>query len=336
MKFFDNFWQSFEQLNSLKAFTNCYFGKHYLKFCFSDFWPFEQIQSALALNTAITNNSDWKIFCVTENEFNFLPIANGFNRDKHGKLEIKDENILAIYDSLNNIFRIYDFKNKYAAIICGNNHKFNEWEIHSPLKEFFHVWAIKNNALLVHSGVVSENGLAALIPGAGGSGKSTTVLSCLQNNMQTTGDDYNLIYKNGEDYFISTLYSNVKLKSDAKISLDIVTNWPKISLDYAAKNIYFPPASSNIWDIKNPKLNGILCPQISSSKSENECKITNIDGTGLINKLAISSIMQTPYFSQEYLSMVVELAKKVRIASLNLTHDINTNYKAIKLWLKSQ
>ncbi|HCR86241.1 MAG TPA: hypothetical protein DIV86_06145 [Alphaproteobacteria bacterium] len=339
MSSLDNLWQVCNGQNNFNKFSIALFDQHFLDFYFSPAWSIEKIKRALALNLSENNpnNNCWKIYSLTIREFDFTNYVNSCNRDQHGKLDLKnDEQIVAFYDSLNKVFRVYDFVNKRAVIIIQEDYIFNEWELHSPLREFFHIWALKNNALLIHSGIVSKNGVAILLPGAGGSGKSTTTISCLQHNLQTTGDDYNLIFKTEASFKVCTLYSNVKLKNPKpqrkSFDFPIMQGWESENLEYAEKTIFYPPLNSTIWDKSNPKLTGILCPYIASPQPV-QPEIITMKSVELINRLAVSSIMQSPFMAKEYLAMSVALAKQMKIAYLHLSTDIKANVECIEEWL---
>jgi hypothetical protein len=337
MQFLDNLWKECSNNKKLDKFSICLFKQHYIELYFSSVWPLDKLKLALGLNIADGNKAGWKVYSITKNEFDFSPYVDLFNRDQQGKLYFKDNaDVAAFYDSLHDVFRVYDFSNKRAAVIYPSNPEFNEWEIHSPLREFFHIWALKNNALLIHSGIVSSGGKAVLLPGAGGSGKSTTTLSCLSNDMQTTGDDYNLIFNDNGVIRAYPLYGNVKLKipkpGQHVFDLPIINGWQSETLSYAQKKIYFPPTDSKIWDKTYPELVGILCPMIPSIEAAH-ASITHIKMVELINRLSISSIMQSPFMAKEYLAMSVLLAKHVKIAYLNLSKDLNENVKCIKKWI---
>ncbi len=340
MIFPDELWSVCDK-KSFEGFSIRLIDRHSFNLHFSPAWPAQDIKHALTLNLCsdAAMHGAWNIYCITTNEFDITPILNSYNRDQHGKLDMNgDTEIVAFYDSLNHIFRIYDLTKKYAAIIYPSNPSFNEWDIHSPLREFFHIWALRNNALLIHSGIVSEDGVAVLMPGAGGSGKSTTVISCLQENMTTTGDDYNLVYNDDGVFRVCPIYNNLKLKTAKanrpSFSFPVTQNWESKNLSYAEKIIYYPQANSHIWDRSGPKISGILCPDIAKS-SACEPAIIPVKYTGLINRLAVSSIMQSPFMAKEYLAMSMLLAKQSRIAGISLSTDTKANAECIRSWLRS-
>lgn len=336
LRIFDDVWLSCQNnYGNFEKFSLCIFNKFHFNFHLSQQWPFEKIKNALAINLCATPvPDDWNVYALTTQQCDISAYINNFPRDQYGMLGgFEGAGIYACYDSFNHIFRIYDFAAKKAAVIHRHGNAFSEWEQHSPLRDFWHLWALHNNALLIHSGVICDGGKAVLLPGAGGSGKSTTVLSCLQNGLKTTGDDYNLLFDDGEGFCAAPLYGNIKTKNSASRLFDfqIMSTWEREAVSYAEKTIYYPPAKADIWDVSGVKLVGILCPNITAN---NMAGIGNIKPVELINKLAVSSIMQSPFMAQQYLAKAGEFARKMKVANLNLSPNPNDNAACIRKWLK--
>jgi hypothetical protein len=64
------------------------------------------------------------------------------------------------------------------------------WVLAAPLRSILHWWMEMNNRQLVHAAAVGYGGRGVLLPGRGGSGKSSTSLTCLQNGFDFVSDDY--------------------------------------------------------------------------------------------------------------------------------------------------
>lgn len=303
-------------------------------------WP-NGIQNALALNHSIAHvaANDWHVYALSGIDDDITKEIAAYDRNQHGKLQLHDPNILAAYDATNHIFRLYDLDKKYAVIITPPDHTFLPWDIHSPFREFFHLFALHHGGMLIHSGTVTHNKKCILLPGAGGTGKSTTVLSCLQAGMQTTGDDYNLIFPRDNGYIAVALYANLKIKhpSDGTVPMEfsVTKNWHHIAIEQAAKTLYRPAPDSPIWDKHQPTLVGILCPEIPDISSLKP-SLLPMRHSALLQRLAISSIMQSPLMAQRYLSAAALLAKKLPCAIVSLSSDVQANAMALKTWLAAK
>lgn len=67
------------------------------------------------------------------------------------------------------------------------------WEMASPLRGLFQLWARGQCLLLLHAGAVGRQDRGVLIVGPSGSGKSTTALACLAFGMTYISDDLTLV-----------------------------------------------------------------------------------------------------------------------------------------------
>jgi GT2 family glycosyltransferase len=87
------------------------------------------------------------------------------------------------------------------------------WVHASPLKTLFHWWMEKNGCHIIHAAAVATDAGAVLLTGEGGSGKSTTALSCLQSGFYYLSDDF-MIARLEPRATAYTLYSTAKLNQD--------------------------------------------------------------------------------------------------------------------------
>ena len=87
------------------------------------------------------------------------------------------------------------------------------WEGSFPLRTTFHWWTSTTRSLQpMHAGAVGLADGGVLIAGAGGAGKSTTSLACLDGGLLYAGDDYVLVDVDAPAVY--SLYSTAKLVPD--------------------------------------------------------------------------------------------------------------------------
>jgi hypothetical protein len=91
--------------------------------------------------------------------------------------------------------------------------KLPSYEISAPLRTILHWWMNHHGLQFVHSGAVGTSRGGVLLAGKGGTGKSTTALSCLNSDMLYVSDDYCLIATEPVPYAYS-IYSSAKLDAD--------------------------------------------------------------------------------------------------------------------------
>jgi len=84
------------------------------------------------------------------------------------------------------------------------------WVLAAPLRSILHWWMELNGRQLVHAAAVGYGGRGVLIPGRGGSGKSSTSLACLLAGLDFLGYDYLALALDPQPR-IYRLYSTAKL-----------------------------------------------------------------------------------------------------------------------------
>ena len=91
-------------------------------------------------------------------------------------------------------------------------------------------WLAGPSTQVLHAGAVEYEGAAALVIGAGGAGKSTTVLACAMAGAGFLGDDLVLVDSahNGE-LTVHCLFATLKLNADSAHALGVET-WPSLGV----------------------------------------------------------------------------------------------------------
>ncbi|MDX8527187.1 serine kinase [Mesorhizobium sp. MSK_1335] len=95
-------------------------------------------------------------------------------------------------------WQIYDPDRSVGVQLMRSSDAFPPWEQGAPLRPFLHWEYAARGMRLAHAGTLGLDGKGVLLAGAGGAGKSGTVVAGLLNGLDSVGDDYVLIdLKNG-------------------------------------------------------------------------------------------------------------------------------------------
>lgn len=90
-------------------------------------------------------------------------------------------------------WQIFDAGAAVGVELLRAHDQYPPWEPGAPLRPFLH-WHYANQGMrLAHCGTLGLNGAGVLLAGAGGAGKSGTVMAGLLNGLQSVGDDYVLL-----------------------------------------------------------------------------------------------------------------------------------------------
>lgn len=103
------------------------------------------------------------------------------------------ERIRTAFQMGSDVLCTMDIAQKRAIYWTRNAEHLPQWEIGSPLRLILHWWLQQHGLQFVHAGAVGFPEGGVLLVGKGGSGKSTTALTCLNSNLRYVSDDYCLI-----------------------------------------------------------------------------------------------------------------------------------------------
>ncbi len=129
--------------------------------------------------------------------------VHGFNDGRIHTHYNLDANVLDMLDSARDL----------AVYWTGDAASLPFYESGAPLRTILHWWLREHGRQLVHAAAVGTPQGGVLLVGRGGSGKSTTALTCLDSELVYAGDDYCVLDTEAEPY-VHSLYSSAKLNGN--------------------------------------------------------------------------------------------------------------------------
>jgi hypothetical protein len=123
------------------------------------------------------------------------------------------ERIRTVFQWGSDVLSVLDIQQGQALFWTRNAEQLPQWEIGSPLRNILHWWLHRQGLQYVHAAAVGTPSGGVLLVGKGGSGKSTTALTCLNSELLYVGDDYCLISSEPTPAVLN-LYSTGKVKAD--------------------------------------------------------------------------------------------------------------------------
>ncbi|HEY9296764.1 MAG TPA: hypothetical protein VIQ31_10375, partial [Phormidium sp.] len=193
------------------------------------------------------------------------------------------------------------------------------WEVGSPLRTIFNVWMSKRGIQLVHGGAVGLPSGGVLLVGKGGSGKSTTALTCLNSELFYASDDYSLI-KSDSTPTVFSIYNTGKKNADDIERLPFlaaaVSNRDRLDSEKALYfiNDHFPEKILPSFPLK-----AILIPRITGKTGTT---LTSTSSAAAIAALAPSTIIQLPGAGKEACQVMMKVLTQVSCYYLELGTDL--------------
>ncbi len=228
-----------------------------------------------------------------------------------------------IYTSYNwdaNALSILDRQRRIALYWTHNAHRLPSYESSAPLRTIFHWWMNQFGFQFVHSGAVGNPQGGVLLAGKGGSGKSTTALTCLNSELLYVSDDYCLISLDPEPYAYC-IYSTAKVHTDnlerVPHVLSAISNLDRLDSDKAVFFLY--PSFSGKMAAGLP-IRAILLPGIAGVT---ETLLRPASPMEALKALALSTMSQLARAGQTSLQIMNRLVHKVPCYHIDLGTDID-------------
>lgn len=239
---------------------------------------------------------------------------------KRGEMqELINDRIYTSFQWGANTLSILDRDRNLAIYWVDSTKHIPYWETGACLRTIFHIWMSQRKIQLVHAGAVGLPSGGVLLVGKGGSGKSTTALSCLNSELFYASDDYSLITAEPTPTVFS-IYSTGKKNADDLERLPFlnqaISNRDRLNSEKAVYflNDYFPEKI-----ISSFPLCALFIPRITGKP--NTTLTPTSTATGL-SALVPSTIMQLSGAGKEACQIMMNVVNQLQCYYLELGTDI--------------
>ncbi len=197
----------------------------------------------------------------------------------------------------------------------------------APMRQLLTLWMGRQRRYLVHSAAVGQDGKGVLIVAKGGSGKSTTSLSCVSAGMEYVGDDHCLV-STDEIPWVHSLYNTGKLTvSDFQRFKPLLEGAANLGRPPDEKLICYLNRVRGVKVAASLALKAILLPRIVNQKTTRLVPVSSAQGLRAL----------TPSIALHLLSMRAEalrafnlLARKLPLYDLQLGREFASAPEAIR------
>jgi len=202
------------------------------------------------------------------------------------------------------------------------------WELAAPLRPILAWWAENTSRQLAHGAAVGTATGAVLLGARGGSGKSTTALSCLEGGMLYLGDDY-VMLEEGNPPVVNSLYSTAKLiprNLDGRLPRlrALVTGHRDVDQDKVTLSLYDAFAESLVPSLP---LRAIVVPAVSPT---GRLALRPAPAAAALAALAPTTLFQLPNAGAAALARMGQIVAAIPRYHLDLDTDLATNVAALR------
>jgi hypothetical protein len=200
------------------------------------------------------------------------------------------------------------------------------YETAAPVRHILSWWGAANDRPLVHAGAVGTVNGGVLLVGRGGSGKSTTALSCLGSGLRYVGDDY-VLAEPGPRPVAHALYGTGKLQPDNLHRLPdlrpAISNLDRLPEEKAVVFVaeHFPDRIASSLPIR-----AVLVPRLDGRGPP---RIVPASPATALAAVAPSTILQLPGTGQESMDAMARLLERIPAYSISLSENLAENVRSL-------
>lgn len=254
-----------------------------------------------------------------------------------GRREIKHlngERIRSVFHLGPDILSLLDCERDRAIYWVEEASSIPYYEKGYPLSVLLNWWLARQGHYFVHAAAIGLPTGGVLLTGKGGSGKSTTTLTCLDSALRILGDDYAAIEP--QHAVASSLYNTVKLKGPRDVARfphleRCISNLDRVGDgDDAERAMVFLHEHFPHKLIGQMPLRAILVPRIVDRP---QTQIAPASAALAFKALAPSTVFQLPGNAHSAFRALVDMVRRLPTYEIELGRDLARIPTAIESFL---
>jgi len=211
-----------------------------------------------------------------------------------------------------------------AYYIVQDTDKLPWWVSGSPCQVILHAWLSEKGMQLTHAAAIGNDKRAVLLSGKGGSGKSTTTLSCLNAGCNYLSEDYCIL----SECEVFSIYQSAKLTPETRKLFPrfepFIYNHGKSATEKAL--LYYRDLFPKQMRPSLP-----LCAMISLQVGDCETPVLKeCTKEDAIKSLMMSTLLQLPLYRMRTMALFKTLAATYPRYHLTLGRDLHANTRIIE------
>lgn len=226
-----------------------------------------------------------------------------------------------VFDQDPEITLAFNRKTQKIVISVASAGRLNHFDRAKPFNRLLALWLRDRGTQVIHSAMLTKNGKGILFTGKGGSGKSSTILTCVLAGFEFLGDDYIGIEETTTDSFIGhSLYNSIlleveHLKSFGDIRADTYNGNPA----RGEKVIIYTGETFTDQLVRSSSISALVLPKIVNSPRPRISPATKIEA---LLSLAPSSLKLQISPKVWELDQQAKLVERVPCFWLELGHNM--------------
>jgi len=242
------------------------------------------------------------------------------------------DGFFGVYFDKERALNLYDEKNKVAHFWIYDASEIPFWIVAAPLQTILNWFYTRVDSHLVHGAAVGVNGKSVLITAKGGSGKSTTAISCLLSGMDYFGDDH-VIIESDEIIKTHSLFNSVTFFPFMMDQFPELRGkiWNKNSAGIEdRKAVVFLSESFPEQIVKTAPLSAIMIPVI---KNIEKTKITKATKLQAMIAMIPTTLFQFNLMEVDKITKLKKIIERTPCYFLELGSNVREVPEAIKSFL---